>query len=134
MGTAGETGSGTTWDRETVDNLAAQLGDRDGTLTTGILQLFLEQAPTQLRQMDTAALNGDASAVREGAHSLRGSALIIGGTRLAEVCERIERATDAGWLTAEAVPAARSEYQQLAGLLSRSLPGSIRTHPGTGPR
>lgn len=62
----------------------------DMALVAEVLDLFCEQAAMWGRLLDPA---GDGSAWRDGAHTLKGSALGIGARPLAAVCEEAE----AGW-------------------------------------
>lgn len=62
----------------------------DAAVNAEVLDLFCEQADLWTRVLDP---NGDASAWRDGAHTLKGSALGIGAAALAAACA----AAEAGW-------------------------------------
>ncbi len=62
----------------------------DMALVEEVLGLFSEQASLWGRLMDPA---GDAEAWRDGAHTLKGSALGIGAEAVAEACD----AAETGW-------------------------------------
>jgi HPt (histidine-containing phosphotransfer) domain-containing protein len=64
----------------------------DAALVEEVLGLFREQAEIWLRLLDPAA---EGQAWRDGAHSLKGSALGIGAFDLAACCEAAEREPDA---------------------------------------
>ena len=64
----------------------------DMALMEEVLGLFREQAQIWMRLLDPAA---EDDAWRDGAHSLKGSALAIGAFALADECEAAERAQDA---------------------------------------
>ena len=64
----------------------------DAALVEEVLGLFREQAEIWLRLLDPAA---EAAAWRDGAHSLKGSALGIGAFELAGRCEAAELEPDA---------------------------------------
>lgn len=72
-------------------------GDTD--LVDEVLGLFVEQAELWGRLLDPA---GDGAAWRDGAHTLKGSALGIGAKALAEVCGEAE----AGWEATAAIKGA----------------------------
>lgn len=81
------------------DHLKAYTGG-DEAITAEVLDLFSEQAELWTRLLDP---QGDPSAWRDGAHTLKGSALGLGATALGEACAAAEGA----WQADPAVKAAR---------------------------
>ena len=69
--------------------LARMGGDEE--LYDEIFDLFVEDAPKQLALLATAISNGDRPVAQRQAHSLKSAAGNIGGTRMAQLCERFER-------------------------------------------
>ncbi|HEX4179212.1 MAG TPA: Hpt domain-containing protein [Caulobacteraceae bacterium] len=65
----------------------------DQAVIDEVLALFREQASLWMRLMDPAA-PGDAW--RDGAHTMKGAALGVGATELAEVCAEAEEASGMG--------------------------------------
>ncbi len=59
-------------------------------LLAKIVQLFIDHSPGVLAAIRQAVANGDAPALRNGAHSLKSSSANIGATRLAAVCRSLE--------------------------------------------
>jgi PAS domain S-box-containing protein len=61
-----------------------------------LVPIFVGGAPARLDDIVRAVRAGDATALREAAHVLRGSAGNLGGARVATVCGRLEDAAAAG--------------------------------------
>jgi two-component system, sensor histidine kinase and response regulator len=55
-----------------------------------LIDIFLRDSPTAIRQMETAAARYDADTLESTAHTLRGSAGSLGATLLARLCAVIE--------------------------------------------
>jgi len=79
---------------ETLDPIILrQLTELEATgpgLVARLLHNFIDQAPKRIAVIASAVAAGDATAVREQAHALRGSSLNIGAMRLANICKRLE--------------------------------------------
>lgn len=108
-----------------LQTLGEQLGDADGTMLDQIVAVYLAQGRTLVHRLRAAAEASDEFALREAAHSLRGSTLAVGGARLAAVCERIE-VTDR---LVEAQDAARSVPQEFQALADQLAGRASSTHP-----
>ncbi len=67
-----------------------------GTDTITILQLFLEDAPGIIEQLETAAANRDSMQLRDLAHTLKSSSANVGAQALANAARRIELAARTG--------------------------------------
>lgn len=72
---------------------SAALGRMGGDveLYDEIFDLFVDDAPKQLALLATAMIQGDRAVAQRQAHSLKSAAGNIGGTRMAQLCERFER-------------------------------------------
>jgi len=70
-----------------------QLREMDGGLDTAraIVDMFMAEAPAQIKALADAHARGDAAVVRELAHSLRGAGGNLGTVALADVSAQIER-------------------------------------------
>jgi HPt (histidine-containing phosphotransfer) domain-containing protein len=80
-------------DRGAIRQLQDQLG------ADGVAQLvtaFLDRTPDRLIMLRAAAGAGDASRLREHAHSLKGSARSFGAAELGDIAAQIERESAAG--------------------------------------
>ena len=68
----------------------------DPDLARETMELFLDETPAQLALLSGHVLRSDTETVRRSAHQLKGGCLIVGAGRMAEVCEQLEAACEAG--------------------------------------
>lgn len=79
------------------------LSDGDSSLISEITKIFSEQAPLLCELLSQAVSANDSDALRFHAHKLKGSASAIGATRLAQVCNDLEKgAKTLSWAEAAA--------------------------------
>jgi CheY-like chemotaxis protein len=55
-----------------------------------LIDQFIHEASARVRALQEAAVRADAPALNAGAHSLKGSSMIMGASRLAALCAQIE--------------------------------------------
>lgn len=79
------------WDHRVLDRHTAG----DAELRTALLEAFLTEAPRRREAMLAASVRDDFLRIAAEAHALRGSAAMIGGERLREVCEALVEAARA---------------------------------------
>ena len=96
-------------DSSAVNQLRQVAGD-DSSLLNELFQLFESDAATLLAQLDEAMVNGDAAAIRQFAHALKGGAANVGAARLAAQCLNLETLARAE--TASLTPERRRELMQ----------------------
>ena len=82
-------------DRGAVQQLRDQLGP-DGLIE--LVTMFLARTPDRLAKLRAVAGAGDAPALREHAHSLKGTARSFGAAEMGEIAARIEHESAAGSL------------------------------------
>jgi CheY-like chemotaxis protein len=58
--------------------------------TRRVIDQFIEEAGARVRALSDAAGRADAAAMRSNAHSLKGSSMIMGASRLAALCGQVE--------------------------------------------
>jgi HPt (histidine-containing phosphotransfer) domain-containing protein len=63
-----------------------------------LIDLFLQDTPVRIQTMQSAIARSDAPALKESAHSLKGSASNLGARRLARFCAQLERLSQEGKL------------------------------------
>ena len=56
-----------------------------------VIALFLRQAPIELARLEAAIAEGDRETTKDVAHKLKGSCRAVGASRVAELCDLIER-------------------------------------------
>ncbi|MCE9665729.1 response regulator [Halomonas sp. M5N1S17] len=83
-------------DRE--DALWRLEGNRD--LLDEMVELFLEECPRLMLEIDEAIAREDAATLRRAAHTLKGSALVVGGQALGAAAQRLEALARSGDLEA----------------------------------
>ena len=77
-------------DPQAIENLRAlNPGDNDEFLRE-IAQIFLEDTPKRITELDQSALAGDVEKFTRAAHSIKGSSANIGATSLRAAAERLE--------------------------------------------
>jgi two-component system sensor histidine kinase/response regulator len=72
-----------------LDELRVRLDGND-ELMGELAQLFLDDAPKQINKIHEAVTNGDARALENAAHALKGSASTLGATRLTALARDLE--------------------------------------------
>ena len=82
-------------DRGAVQQLQDQLGPDE---LTELVTAFLARTPDRLAALRVVAGTGDAPALRERAHSLKGSARSFGAAEMGEIAARIEHESAVGSL------------------------------------
>jgi signal transduction histidine kinase/DNA-binding response OmpR family regulator/HPt (histidine-containing phosphotransfer) domain-containing protein len=81
---------GVPFDRVTLDALRDDLGH--GAAVGDVIGIFLEQAPGVLAWLRDAGARGDAAALGQAAHALKGTSATLGAVALARLCADLERA------------------------------------------
>ncbi|HWW82189.1 MAG TPA: Hpt domain-containing protein [Vicinamibacterales bacterium] len=82
-------------DRCVLDELREAAGDE---MIDEVIHVFLEDAPMRLTALGAAVGDGIVEAVAREAHGLKGSALGVGASRMAQACEMLEHTARAGSL------------------------------------
>jgi CheY-like chemotaxis protein len=102
----------------------------DEELLTSLVDMFVEQGRGQLAALTGAIEAGDTESVGRIAHSLKGSAAVLGGSRLAECCEQMCRAAaggqldEVGTLYGQVEEAFALTVEALGGFLARAVPAA----------
>ena len=83
-------------DKDMINNLK----DMGADIFVELIQLYLEEAPNQIAEIRQLFASGNAKAMGEAAHSLKGSSLNLGANDLANICKQIELKGKRGDLSA----------------------------------
>jgi len=106
-------------DRRVLARLREVLQDHGEQVIPELLAVFADEGAKRVASMRATLDEGDFAGLKLAAHTLRGSAELIGARRLANLCGRVE--TDARELrTVEAlghVEEVSTEFEQVARLL-----------------
>jgi CheY-like chemotaxis protein len=104
---------------DSVSLLNRLMGDRP--LAETILTGFLEDFPSQLRNLRERFAEGDSRGARLAAHALKGSSATVSANRLSELARELEVAAQATELDefGELLPKAVGEFERLKGALKK---------------
>ncbi len=96
-------------------------------LLVELLDLFLRGSPEQLARMAAQCRDKQFEALRETAHSLKGSSATLGAGRLAQLCRRLEIVAHEGDLAGSKalVEGIREEFTTVAGLLGKEKAAAL---------
>jgi HPt (histidine-containing phosphotransfer) domain-containing protein len=110
-------------DPHAIDALR-ELNPGDSSFLRDLIQIFLEDAPLRLAEIDGALAAGDARKLMIAAHSLKGSSANFGADQFRRQCEAIEHCARQGVLAPvpAQLPALREEYARVAAELQALLP------------
>jgi len=76
-------------DRAALDNIRAV--DEDGTVLAEVIQMYLDEAPSQRARLRAAIESGDLAEAGRIAHALKSASFNVGAKALGEMCRRLER-------------------------------------------
>lgn len=91
--------SAATFDESVLDQLVAL--DGTGEALAELVGLYARDAGARRAALTSAAQQGDAPAVRQAAHAIKGSAMNFGARRLAELAAEVEDLAQAGSIADE---------------------------------
>lgn len=80
-------------------SLHNSVGESADLLLPELAAMFLDDAPTLIRELDSALAAGDAIRVRELAHALKGSSISMGLLHFSQLCDEIEQQAKTADLT-----------------------------------
>ena len=83
-----------TFDRAIVDAFRESAAPHGAALVAMVIHQFLEEATLLVGRITAAALVGDEAALKLSAHSLKGTALMIGARRLGRLAGKVEEDAD----------------------------------------
>lgn len=94
-------------------DMIRSIGDGSDALLRQVITLFQESGAPLIQQVRQALVTRDSATLRSAAHTLKSSSANLGGTRLSELCFKLEAAARAGDLSGD-LPCAEeveSEYE-----------------------
>lgn len=86
-------------DPATLENLRELAGEEDPDLVSELVEMYLEDAPRRIEEIRRALHAGDAHALAQAAHTLKGSSGNMGATRVQELAAGLQEAGDSGDLS-----------------------------------
>jgi histidine phosphotransfer protein HptB len=110
-------------DPHAIDALR-ELNPGDDSFLRDLIQIFLEDAPKRLAEIEESLARGDQRGLTIAAHSLKGSSANFGAEQFRTQCEAIELCGRQGGLdrVAPLLPPLRQEYARIAAELQALLP------------
>jgi HPt (histidine-containing phosphotransfer) domain-containing protein len=89
-----------------LDELERRLGGAaTPVLIEHLVEIFLRDTPERIAAIESAVQAGDAAALQDAAHALRGSSTLLGGAgEIAELCAALEKIGAAGLVDGAAQP------------------------------
>lgn len=79
-------------DTTVIEGLRELGGEDDPGLLLELVEMFLDDAPNRLKEMEQSMAEGDLETMRRAAHTLKSSAANMGSINLSEICSKMEDA------------------------------------------
>ena len=79
-------------DTEVIEGLRELGGEEDPGLLLELVEMFLDDAPNRLREMEESLSSGDLDTMRRAAHTLKSSSANMGAVLLCQICKDMEQA------------------------------------------
>jgi HPt (histidine-containing phosphotransfer) domain-containing protein len=96
-------------DPAALDNIRSI--DEDGSVLAEVIQMYLDEAPPHLANLQAALAAGKATELGVTAHAMKSASFNVGAMALGETCRRLERLGKTGDLTGAAELVASIERQ-----------------------
>jgi HPt (histidine-containing phosphotransfer) domain-containing protein len=77
-------------DSRVIQELRELGGEDDPGLLAELIQMFLEDAPGRMKEIEKALASGDIKSLEHAAHTLKSSSANIGARGLSSICKRME--------------------------------------------
>ena len=109
-------------DETVLEGLRALPKEGQQGFPSKIVGLYLDTTPSVLKELDTAALAGDASVLQIASHRLSSASIAVGAMRLAALCNELEAMTRTGQVPADAaerIQAIADEYGRVGSALKQ---------------
>ncbi len=112
-------------DLQTIETLRALSPDDGGAFLRELIEIYLQDTPKRLTELEQALASQDASAFTRAAHTIKGSSSNFGAGRLSKLAQEIELQGKTGSLTASAAACAglKTEYALVAQALTQIAKG-----------
>jgi HPt (histidine-containing phosphotransfer) domain-containing protein len=112
-------------DPQAIADLRA-LNPDDVSFLRELIQIYLDDSPKQIAEIEQSLAQGDAPRLTRAAHSLKGSSANFGAGQLRALCEKIEylgRSAALGEIPAR-LPELKAEYDRVKAALEAQLPAA----------
>jgi HPt (histidine-containing phosphotransfer) domain-containing protein len=109
-----------------IESLRSLSPDADGAFLRELIEIYLQDTPARLAELEAALARGDAPTLMRAAHTIKGSSSNFGAARFAQLAHEIEmhaKAADCAAIPA-ILPAFKSEYALVAQALKQIISGA----------
>ena len=112
-------------ENQAIEDLRALSPDGGNDFLRELIEIYLQDVPARLGEIDQGLAAPDAVVVARAAHTIKGSSSNFGARRLADAAHEVERHGKAGDLAAAAAGVAplRAEFALVAESLKQVLAG-----------
>ncbi len=102
-------------DPQAIETLRSLSPDTDGEFLRELIDIFLQDTPARIAEVETSISEGDANTLMRAAHTIKGSAGNFGARNFVRLAMEIEHHAKASNLTAASalLPALKSEYERV---------------------
>lgn len=83
-------GEGTAIDIEVLNQLQNAMGESGPKLLIDLIDIYLDDTPKRLGEIQDAVIHRDANALRDAAHPLKSSSASLGAILFSELCQQLE--------------------------------------------
>jgi HPt (histidine-containing phosphotransfer) domain-containing protein len=113
-------------DLSAIEALRSLSPDTDGSFLRELIEIYLQDTPARLAELEAALARGDAPVATRAAHTVKGSSSNFGAANLAKLAQEIENLGKAGNCVAIAplLPAFKAEYALVARALTQIMQGA----------
>lgn len=110
---------------QAIETLRSLSPDDGGTFLRELIEIYLQDTPQRLTELDQALAAGHAANVIRAAHSIKGSSGNFGACNFAKLAAGIEASGKSGDLAAAATATAtlKADYARVADALARIAQG-----------
>ena len=115
-----------TLDPAAIDSLRSLSPDSDGSFLRELIEIYLQDTPLRLADLDAALSKGDAQALMRAAHTIKGSSSNFGAAKLSHLAREIEVHGKEGNCgpVPPLIPPLKAEYALVARELKKILGGT----------
>jgi HPt (histidine-containing phosphotransfer) domain-containing protein len=75
---------------QVIQGLRELGGEEDPGLVVEIIDMFLHDAPSRVREIENALKIGDINTLERAAHTLKSSSANVGAVQLSHICQKLE--------------------------------------------
>lgn len=110
-------------DPDAIESLRALSPDADASFLRELVEIYLQDTPERLAELEAALAKGDARTMMRAAHTIKGSSSNFGAKKLAQIALEIELHGKAGNCSPAipVLPGLKAEYALVAQALKQVI-------------